>query len=448
MNLYYFYPHIYWQTACLTVNASANEDNVSAGATTNYGKIAVAISNMQKQGVKIALPDINNADFGFKPDVQNDQIIFGLKAINGVGDVEAAQIIANRPYADVRSCIEKNTQFVTRVFINLIKAGAFDRINPDRMQVMRQYLRYKAEAENPPKESLNMQNFKSILALGILPEEFDFQRRIGNFRAFVNKKKVYQISQLGFEAETLFTSELESAWTEGTEYEYDAQGYPVIKPKAFEKWYKKLMEPVVEWVKRPETLALFNEAVIQKAIEDQYQKNCLGSIAKWEMDSLSFYYGPHALIGCNQEAYNISRFEDIPSEPEVVEESEHWTRYKLYRIWGTVLDKNKTRHTISLLTPSGVVNVKFYAGSFSNYDKQVSEVTVKDGKKSKSILEKSWFTRGTNLLITGYRRDDVFFPKTYRNSMYPSSVSCIKDITTQGLIIANERMKGISEDDI
>ena len=33
--------------------------------------------------------------------------------------------------------------------------------------------------------------------------------------------------------------------------------------------------------------------------------------------------------------------------------------YKLYRIAGTVISKNDARHSISLLTTSGVVNVKF-----------------------------------------------------------------------------------------
>lgn len=36
MNLYHFYPHIYWQTAVLTINAGANETNEDNGAT-NYG---------------------------------------------------------------------------------------------------------------------------------------------------------------------------------------------------------------------------------------------------------------------------------------------------------------------------------------------------------------------------------------------------------------------------
>ena len=62
MNLYHFYPHIYWQTAVLTINAGANESNDDNGAT-NYGKIAKAIGDMKHQGVRVALPGIASASF-------------------------------------------------------------------------------------------------------------------------------------------------------------------------------------------------------------------------------------------------------------------------------------------------------------------------------------------------------------------------------------------------
>lgn len=100
MNLYHFYPHIYWQTAVLTINAGANETNEDNGAT-NYGKIAKAIGDMTHQGVKIALPEITSAAFGFKPDATNDRIIFGLKGMVGIGDEVAQKIVARRPYVSL-----------------------------------------------------------------------------------------------------------------------------------------------------------------------------------------------------------------------------------------------------------------------------------------------------------------------------------------------------------
>jgi DNA polymerase-3 subunit alpha len=62
MNLAYHYGKLYWNTACLTINAGADESN-SNNKSTQYGKIAKAIGNIKKQGQKVALPDIQRAKF-------------------------------------------------------------------------------------------------------------------------------------------------------------------------------------------------------------------------------------------------------------------------------------------------------------------------------------------------------------------------------------------------
>ena len=36
--------------------------------------------------------------------------------------------------------------------------------------------------------------------------------------------------------------------------------------------------------------------------------------------------------------------------------------------------------------------------------------------KIKKVMEKGWFTRGCKLLIQGYRRDDTFVCKKYKNT--------------------------------
>ena len=59
------YPKIYWETSVLQVEAgvieveSVSEDEEGREKTTNYGKLGGAIATLQKQGVKINLPDIN-----------------------------------------------------------------------------------------------------------------------------------------------------------------------------------------------------------------------------------------------------------------------------------------------------------------------------------------------------------------------------------------------------
>ena len=153
------------------------------------------------------------------------------------------------------------------------------------------------------------------------------------------------------------------------------------------------------------------------------------------MDSLSFYYHEHELAHVDKERYLISDFDNLPEEPQISEYYQYRgksrPRFKLTRICGTVLDKDKNKHMISLLTPSGVVTVKFYKGQFSFYDKQISELND-DG--TKTVLEKSWFGRGKKLLITGYRREEQFVPKKYADSAYRHTLQLINSIDDNGIL--------------
>jgi DNA polymerase-3 subunit alpha len=111
LNLNHKYNPLYWSTACLSVNAGSTEneqDEDNANKSTNYGKIAYAIGNIRQMGVKVDLPDINKAGFGFKPDLDNNSILFGLKGMNGIGDEIVHLIIENRPYQSFDDFLAKD----------------------------------------------------------------------------------------------------------------------------------------------------------------------------------------------------------------------------------------------------------------------------------------------------------------------------------------------------
>ena len=161
------------------------------------------------------------------------------------------------------------------------------------------------------------------------------------------------------------------------------------------------------------------------------------------MDSLSFYYHEHELINVDREKYSIGIFNKMGDVDTYTEEEKSkfafsfykgikYPQYPLERLCGTVLDKNKDKHTISLLTPDGVVLVKYHGGNFSHYDKQISVLNEEDG--SKTIVEKSWFSRGTKLLITGYRKGDQFKPKVYRGNIFQHTTCLIEDIREDGVL--------------
>ena len=94
-NLSYHYPIIYWNRANLISDSGGEDGN------TNYGKVATAITNFQKAGIKVVLPAINKAHFGFRPDAENNEIIYGLKPIQGIGSKVANAIIEHQPYASM-----------------------------------------------------------------------------------------------------------------------------------------------------------------------------------------------------------------------------------------------------------------------------------------------------------------------------------------------------------
>jgi DNA polymerase-3 subunit alpha len=160
------------------------------------------------------------------------------------------------------------------------------------------------------------------------------------------------------------------------------------------------------------------------------------------MDSLSYYYHEHELSHMDRIKYGVSNFFELPEEP-IKGKSFMWRGREMYeyettRIAGTVLDKNKTKNSVTLLTPEGVVTVKLYGGSFSHYDKQISE-SIGDKKQ---VLEKSWFARGNKLLLAGFRRGNQFIPKKYKQSIHQHTVARIDDIDDQGnLSLTTERIQ-------
>ena len=102
---------------------------------------------------------------------------------------------------------------------------------------------------------------------------------------------------------------------------------------------------------------------------------------------------------------------------------------------GTVLDKDKAKKTVTLLTKSGVVTVKIYGQVFTHYDKQLSERGA-DGKKK--VIEKSWFQRGNKIVVTGIRREDSFLAKKYSRTPY-HLVELITHINEDGTIETTSR---------
>lgn len=447
LNLNYYFDPLFWNTAVLTVNSGGidiesslkeeEEEEEKKSKSTDYGKVASAISSVMKNGITVALPDINKADMGFKPDIDNKQIIFGFKGINGIGDDVIENIISNRPYASFNDFIERmyKTGLVKKgQVVQLIKAGCFDTFM-NRYETMKKFIELIYE----PKNKLNMQNFNALIEHGLIPEEKKIYERYFKFRKYISKfvhQTITKPKDRLLKLDDISMQFFNQHFSEGCIVDYQ-NGHIIISDTKFKKEYDKKMEGIKEWLTSKEALDTLN----QKLYDNEWAKYAEGTISKWEMDSLSFYYHDHELAHVNNKKYGIVNFFELPEEPKVVDyyklRGVERPKFEIVRIAGTVLDKDKNKHTVSLLTVDGVVTVKFYDGAFVHYNKQLSRIKG-DGKKE--VLEGSWFTRGNKLLICGYRRGSQFRPYKYTDSIYSHTVTLITDVHENGdITIQSER---------
>ena len=118
---------------------------------------------------------------------------------------------------------------------------------------------------------------------------------------------------------------------------------------------------------------------------------------------------------------------------------------KLHKICGTCIAKNKTRSTVTLLTTSGVVDVKFRKEYFSLFDKQISQ---KGDDGVKHVVEKSWFNRGNMIVVQGFRSGDNFIPKKYASSGGHQLYKIDAILPDGELILKDARYQGGIEEDV
>jgi DNA polymerase-3 subunit alpha len=118
--------------------------------------------------------------------------------------------------------------------------------------------------------------------------------------------------------------------------------------------------------------------------------------------------------------------------------------YKLNKICGTCISKDKAKGTVTLLTTTGVVNVKFRKEYFTMYDKQISRVEP-DG--TKKVVEKSFFNKGNMIVVMGIRSGDDFIVKKYASSS-GEQLYHIDKVNKDGTItLRHERASGDEEDE-
>ena len=475
MNLAYRFPIMFWNCACLISDSGGAEsedeeqeeeniyeeieyssfedfgseeeeddDEDEENTTTtkkkkktksaNYGKIATAIGKIKSSGVDVAPPDINKSSFTFYPDVESNTIRYGLSGITKVGEELVKAIMDNRPYSSVDDLIKKVKINKAQV-VNLIKSGAFDSFG-ERTEIMRQYINSVSDT----KKRITLQNMKMLCDFGLIPNEYDLQRRVYNFNKYLKKFKWENYYALDMIALNFYESNFDMDKLEPSEM--SESGF-VIKQTTWDNIYQHHMDIIRPWVKKNASSLL--EQVNNKLTCDMWNKYCVGNLSKWEMDAVSFYSHEHELSALRKDLYGFSDFSSIPENPVVERvlpiKGKQIPIFKLYRIAGTVLDKDKAKKTVTLLTTDGVVTVKIFGQVFTHYDKQISEKGA-DGKKH--VIEKSWLARGNKIIVTGIKQSDGFLAKKYSRTPY-HLVELITEIREDGTILTRGERVEVEE---
>lgn len=404
--------------------------------SSNYGKVATAIGKMREEGVSIAPPDINESKLTFSPDVENSEIRYGLTGITRVGADVVNEIIKNRPYQNLEDLLNRVKMKKPQV-INLIKAGALDCFG-DRTEIMHEYI----DLISGKKKRITLQNMRMLIDFGLIPDEYDMSRRVFNYNAYLRKfldddKKTYLLNDVafGFYEKNFDMDKLK-------EDSRAESGFSILKT-SWKPIYDSYMAKVRPYVQSHNQDLL--KAVNDRLESDMWNKYCKGSLSKWEMDSVSFYSHPHELAGADLSAYNCVDYFSLPEEPvietEIMIKGKKIPLYKIVRIAGTVLDRDKDKHSVTLLTTSGVVTVKIFGTVFAHYDKQISE-RGDDGKKH--VIEKSWFARGSKIIVSGIRRGEVFLGKKYARTPW-HLVEKIESVDEDGHVVVRHERAGDEE---
>ena len=430
---------IYWNTACLIVNSGATDEE--AGASTDYGKIAKAIGDIKSAGINMSLVNINKSQFGFAPDVENNRILFGLKGLLNVGDDVVEAIIENRPYISPRDFLYRVNPG-KQAMISLIKGGAFDEMM-DRKMCMAWYLWEVCDK----KKRITLQNMPGLMKYNLLPEdnEYILPRRVYEFNRYLKAVCKYNSTYYRIDERAInFLIEINS----DDIIESDSE-LCYIKLKSWDKIYQNYMDVFRGWIadNKEQILEDLNNAIF---LED-WNKYAKGTISAWEMEVLCFYYHPHELINVNHIKYGFSDFFKLPEEPIIdkektfVKDGKEIKIFKLQKICGTCIAKNKTKSTVTLLTTTGVVEVKFRKEYFTLFDKQIS---ARDANGDKHIVEKSWFNRGNMIVVMGIRSGDNFIAKKYASTGGHQLYKIREIIDDTDLILTSERYQGEYEEEV
>lgn len=135
----------------------------------NLDKIAQYIEECREMGIKVLPPDINESDYEFSPN-KEDNIRFGLKAVKNLGKNAIQSIVRERekdgPYSNPADFLKRvDTRSINiRTLESLIKSGALDSLGIYRSRLLLKYEEmYQQMSADRKNRSQNQTSFFDIV---------------------------------------------------------------------------------------------------------------------------------------------------------------------------------------------------------------------------------------------------------------------------------------------
>ncbi len=135
------YAWLAWQTAYLKAHYPTEYIAAILSSVMDSDKIAVYIDLAKRMGIQILPPDINSSGVKFQP--EDKKIYFALSAVKNLGESAIKGVVEVRESGgNFKSltdfCMRVDLKkFTTQAIENLIRCGAFDKINPNRAALLK-----------------------------------------------------------------------------------------------------------------------------------------------------------------------------------------------------------------------------------------------------------------------------------------------------------------------
>ena len=174
--------------------------------------------------------------------------------------------------------------------INLIKAGAFDRVEgKPREQILKEYITTISDT----KQRLTLQNFMMLMKKNLVPDSLTEEKKCYNFTKYIRKMRrsgYYEIDEISkdYLLERFPADKIEKVSDKNGEFE-------AIKESWWDYIYNRFMDNVRAWIRQDHDHLLheLNDTLLAEEL-DKYGR---GNILDWELQSLNFFYSGHPLDG-------------------------------------------------------------------------------------------------------------------------------------------------------